>query len=191
MYYLEIALRIMHILGAVVLLGGIVFQRFVLFPALTELSEGEAAERIRQLLRGRIARLTMLSAALLLISGLVNTARVSIAYRFPDGDYNLLLAGKLVLAMGVFYLASALAGRSASAEKLRANATKWLNVLLLAAILIIVLGAAMKSAVREPKRDSDTPAAQLTTLPDEMLAYGLHWEAYLDGGQQRETKRTG
>jgi hypothetical protein len=24
-----------------------------------------------------------------------------------------------------------------------------------------------------------------------MLAYGLHWEAYLDGGQQRETKRTG
>lgn len=191
MYYLEIALRIMHILGAVVLLGGIVFQRFVLFPALTELSEGEAAERIRQLLRGRIARLTMLSAALLLISGLVNTARVSIAYRFPDGDYNLLLAGKLVLAMGIFYLASALAGRSASAEKLRANATKWLNILLVAAILIIVLGAAMKSAVREPKRDSDTPAAQLTTLPDEILASGLHWEAYLDGGQQRGTKRTG
>ena len=153
MYYLEIALRIMHILGAVLLLGSILFQRFALLPALKELKSEEMADQIRRLLRGRIARITMYSAALLLISGLINTARVSMQFRFPDGDYNLLLAVKLLLALFIFYLASALAGRSESAEKLRANATKWLNVLLAASLLIVVLGAAMKQAVREPKGD--------------------------------------
>lgn len=153
MYYLDIVLRIMHILGAVLLLGSILFQRFALLPAIKELQSDETADRIRQLVRGRIARITMFSAALLLISGLINTARVSILFRFPDGDYNLLLAVKLLLAMFIFYLASALAGRSETAEKLRADATKWLNMLLAASLLIIVLGAAMKLAVREPKGD--------------------------------------
>jgi hypothetical protein len=165
MYWLDIVLRFMHIFGAVLLLGSIFFQRFALGPALGELAEGETADKVRQLLRGRVARLTMLAAALLLISGLINTARVSIDYRFPDGEYHLLLAVKLVLALGIFYLASALAGRSAVAEKLRANATMWLNILLVASLLMIGLGASMKLAVREPKRDRDNA----TTSPQASL----------------------
>jgi hypothetical protein len=169
MYSLELALRVLHILGAVILLGSIVFQRFALGPALAELEESEAADKVQQALRRRVARLTMLAAAVLLLTGLINTARVSMAYRFPDGDYNLLLAVKLVLAMFIFYLASALAGRSAATERLRANATLWLNVLLVASLLLVGLGAAMKLANREPKRDRERVAVVTSDDPHSSL----------------------
>lgn len=150
MYWLDLTLRLMHILGAVILLGSIFFQRYALRPALGEATDPNLAG-MQETLRRRAALLTMLSALLLLVSGLVNTARISMGYRFPDGDYNYLLAVKLVLALVIFYLASLLSGRSATAQKVRANPGTWLNALVVCSLLLLGIAAAMRMADREPK----------------------------------------
>ncbi len=152
MYALDLILRLMHILGAIILIGGIIFQKFALRPAL-----GSSAESLKdtafEILRRRAALLTMTAALLLLVSGLVNTALISMRYRFPDGEYNILLGIKLLLAIVIFWLASLLTGRSQTAQKIQAKAGTWLNVLLVCSLILLGLAAAMRMADREPKVD--------------------------------------
>ena len=61
-----LVLRWIHILAAIALMGGAVFQRFALMPAAAELPE-EAHEQLRQSLRGRWSKLVMMTAGLLQI----------------------------------------------------------------------------------------------------------------------------
>lgn len=162
MYILELVLRWAHILGAALLAGGIAYQAFVLVPALRALGDSEAAAAARETLRKRWSILVMVATTLLLVSGLVNTARISIEYRFPNEDYNLLLAAKLILALVVFFLASVLAGRSPLAERLRQNVARWSFVLLLATLAVVGLASVMRFAERVPK---DRPAASVSATP--------------------------
>ena len=69
----------------------------------------------------------MYCAMLLLISGLVNTARAAMSFDLPM-HYNIVLLIKMILALGVFYLSSVLAGRSDTAKKFQADRAKWLKI---------------------------------------------------------------
>jgi hypothetical protein len=151
MYYLELALRWAHILGAILLVGGVFYQRVVLGGQLQPASDREADQDVRDVLRRRWSIVVMIATTLLLISGLANTAIISIRYRFPEGYYNILLGIKLLLAFVMFYLAAVLAGRSSTSVRLRQDARKWLNVLIVLSLLIIGIASAMKAAVRETK----------------------------------------
>ena len=173
MYAMELLLRVMHVLGAVMLLGGIFYQKFAINPALGSATEDPTHATARETLRRRAAGMTMLASLLLIASGLVNTARASIEYRFPNGDYHLLLAAKLVLALLIFALAALLTGRSAAAQKVRANASLWLNVLLVASLVLLGLAAAMKLAVREPKKAEEPERSSVSyyeAVPQAMAA---------------------
>ncbi len=156
MYAVELALRLAHIFGAVLLVGGILMQKWVVVPAAAQLT-GEGADAVRESLRRRWALTVMAGSGLLLLSGLINTARISMGYRFPDGDYNLLLGVKLLLALVVMFIASVLSGRSPLAQKWRAQAGMWLNVLLLLSVLVLGLAGSMKMAKRVVKQDPPGP----------------------------------
>ncbi|MFP6604854.1 MAG: DUF2269 family protein [Pirellulaceae bacterium] len=165
MDYLNLAMRWLHIIPAIALVGGTIFMRFAVVPACEQLDD-EQREKVQESVRRGWSRLLMPSILFLLISGFVNTANISMTYDFPGGYYMPLLAIKLVLAIAIFYIASLLAGRSEAASKFRQNQRTWLNINILLAVLLICIAGAMRLADREPKKpDSEkTPSAAIETF---------------------------
>src|SRR5262249_18010652 len=77
-----------------------------------------------------------------LLTGGINYYRV-IVEKTHKGDplYHALLGTKILLAMGIFFIASALVGRAAAFEGMRRDTPKWLLVnLLLAAVIVATSG---------------------------------------------------
>jgi uncharacterized membrane protein len=163
MDYLNLAMRWLHIIPAMALVGGTIFMR-VAVKALEELDE-EQRGKVQESLRRGWSRLLMPSILFLIISGFVNTANISMTYDFPGGYYMPLLAIKLVLAIAIFYIASLLAGRSEAASKFRQNQQTWLNVNILLAVLLVCIAGAMRLADREPKQaeSEKAPSAAIET----------------------------
>src|SRR5687768_11640945 len=102
---LDLFFRWIHIGSVIVLVGGAVFNRFVLMPAATAISDPEH-QLLRQRLLARWKTFVHVLIALLLISGVYN-----IVARFrtpPVVLYHALLTVKILLALFIFFVASAL-----------------------------------------------------------------------------------
>jgi len=162
-----LVLRWIHILAAIALMGGAVFQRFALMPAAAELPE-EAHEQLRQALRGRWSKLVMMTAGLLLLSGLANFGLLVASYtldktELPGKLYHMLFGVKFLLALVVLYIASLLSGRSELAQKVRQNARTWLTLNLVLATLVVCLGGFLRQATRTPKSEGTRPVSNATS----------------------------
>jgi hypothetical protein len=147
---LDLVLRWLHILTAISLAGGVLFFPWVLRPALRELGD-EPRRQLEGALQQRWARVVMLTSGILLITGLVNAVRLIIGHSFPGGQYHTLVALKLFLALAVFGLSALLAGRSAAAERMRAQGAAWWNVNVALVIVLVCLAGVMKTSERVPK----------------------------------------
>lgn len=174
MVVLGMILRWMHILSAIALMGGAIFQRMVLLPA-AELLPNEAHEKLKAAVRGRWSRVVMASAGLLLLSGLANFGILIVAYQLDKstlvgGKYHMLFGIKFLLALVVLYIASMLAGRSSMAERARQNARFWLSLNLVLATAVVCLGGILRQADRtlKPSESSSVaspePAAAIADL---------------------------
>jgi uncharacterized membrane protein len=149
----DLALRWIHILGAIVLVGGTFFMWSAYLPAAH--AESGSLE-LMQAIRRRWAKCVMAASGLLLLSGLVNVVRIVGRYEiddaaFPGSLYHMLLSIKVLLALGVFVLSAALSGRSKLAVWLRGNEKLWYSVNLTLAVLIVLLAGMLKSAGRTEK----------------------------------------
>ncbi len=137
--------RWVHVGFAIVLLGGSFFIRFVLTPAAEQLPDQEhAAFRERILVRWK--GIVMLGIAMLMVSGFYNYLVVALPQHRGDRLYHPVMGTKILLAFGVFFLASALTGRSAALEPIRRNRKWWLTVLILLATAVVALGGFLKVA---------------------------------------------
>jgi uncharacterized membrane protein len=92
----------------------------------------------------------MLAITILLISGLVsffNIRRqfIGAGYEKLPPLYNMLFGIKFLLALGIFFIASALAGRSRALEKFRENARLWMTVNLVLAVLVICISGVLRA----------------------------------------------
>ena len=148
--------RWLHIVPAIILVGGTLFLRFSLVPAWLE---NDASTELREAVRRRWSRLVMASILFLLASGLYNSALKAIDYQL-DGVYHGLLGLKIVLGLVVFYLASVLSGRSEKAKRFRENEVYWLNILCVLMLIIVLAGGYMKLGQyeRKPEPDADAQA---------------------------------
>jgi len=93
--------------------------------------------------------------ALFLVSGFYNYYRAIVQFKL-DGLYHGLLGIKILLAFAVFFLGSALVGRSPRFEGIRNDSKKWMAILLLLAALVVAIAGFLK--VR-PKQAKSTAAA--------------------------------
>jgi len=127
-----------HVGTAIVLLGGSVFQRFVLMPSARTLPE-DAHDQLRERIMMRWKKFVMGGITLLLVTGFYN---YHLRMQQPvEPRYHMLMGIKILLAFGVFFLASALTGRSAGLAAIRRDAGKWSGVLIaLAAITVAIAG---------------------------------------------------
>lgn len=154
---LILVFRWLHILPAAILVGGTIFLRCAYQPSEQSSEENEKVRR-------RWAKLVMLSAGLLLLSGLYNTARISMGYELPS-YYHMLLGIKILLALAVFFLSSVLSGRSELATKIRANEKMWLNVTVFLAVAVVMLGGAMKTADHQKKTKESEKESSRYAIP--------------------------
>lgn len=142
---INVASRWVHIGTAIVVVGGTVFFRFVLIPSAEQLPQSEH-DRLRELVMQRWRKFVTIGIALFLLSGFYNYVAVSIPKHHGDGLYHSLMGLKIVLAFGVFFLASVLVGRSARFEPLRQERKKWLLLLIGVAFLIVLISSTLRIA---------------------------------------------
>ena len=135
--WLDWVSRFTHVATAITLIGGSVFTAFVLLPAAQKL-DSSSHDTLAGAVAARWKRFVHVGILLFLISGFYNYIRAIDSHR-GDGLYHALLGTKMLLALGVFFLASALVGRSAKLEGIRQNRAKWLRVLILIATIIVAI----------------------------------------------------
>jgi len=147
--------RVLHIATAIVLVGGTFFVRFVLLPAAAANLPDDLHAKLRQAIGATWKKFVHLGIALFIITGAINYYRViALGSHKEDALYHALLGTKIILALVVFFVASAMVGRSAAFEGMRANPRRWLLVILLLAGVIVAVSGFLK--VR------DVPAAKST-----------------------------
>jgi len=135
--------RIVHVATAIVLVGGSVFMRFALMPAAEELAEADH-DGLRERVLSRWRRFVHGGIALLLASGLYNYLVVMRPAHQGDGKYHMLVGIKILLALVLFFLASALVGRSKALQGLRSKARRTLVVMIALAALIVAISGYLK-----------------------------------------------
>ena len=133
--------RVLHILGAIILVGGLFYIRTVLAPAGVEAC---FADR-----RAVWARWVGVATLLLLVTGFVNFLEI-MKQAGDDGEkleptYHMLFGIKFLLGLLVMFLAALLAGKTALAEKFRTNMGRWLNVAWFTALAIVVIAALLRT----------------------------------------------
>ena len=140
-YILRLVSRVLHVLSAIILVGGLFYIRSVLAPAGLEACFGGR--------RAVWARWVGITTLLLLVTGLYNLMTV-IGQTKADGiqlppTYHMLFGAKFLLAILVMFIAAILAGKTEAAERFRGSMGKWLNIAWLAAMAIIVIAAMLRT----------------------------------------------
>ena len=143
--YPGILFRWLHILAAIVAIGGMAFCRLALMPALKTL-ESDQRKQIHEAIRARWSKVVAGSIGLLLVSGGYNIwATIKADYYKGLPDYYIhVFAVKFVLAFGIFFIASALSGRGKATEKIRQNGGFWLTVNLVLALILVCLSGVLR-----------------------------------------------
>ena len=137
----QLVSRVLHILGAIVLVGGLFYIRSVLSPAGVEAC---FAGR-----RAVWARWVGVATILLLVTGIYNfmviMKQAGVDEEKLDPTYHMLFGIKFLLGLLVMFLAALLAGKTSVAEKFRTNMGRWLNVAWFAALAIVVIAALLRT----------------------------------------------
>lgn len=157
--FIDTLSRIVHVSTAIVLVGGSVFMTFVLLPTAEQLSAGEH-DKLRGLINGRWKRFVHAGILLFLVTGFYNYYQQMDKHK-GDGLYHALVGTKILLALGLFFIASALVGRSAAFESMRASRAKWLKIMVLLAAIIVGISGFVK--VRGPVINTESLPANSTT----------------------------
>jgi uncharacterized membrane protein len=163
-YWIMLVSRILHILGAIILVGGLFYIRAILLPLPSREGPGEGSSlNTKALFGGRRAAWAMwvgIATLLLLATGFWNYWQMIRMHEKLASSYHMIAGIKILVGLAVFFLAALLAGRSAAAQMIRQKSRTWLTVCLILAVLTVALGSVLRSYPRISKVDS-TPGPTL------------------------------
>jgi uncharacterized membrane protein len=181
-------LRWAHLLAAIVAVGGLVFARFGLLPAIAEFDE-ETRGRIHERIRRRWLPWVIGAITILLASGLANFLLFNARVRdegWAGGEwmratsYHALFGAKFLLALLVFYFASALVGRGAGTQWVRNDRATWLSLTLGLAVAVVMISGWMRQLHTGPNLIAGGDGGvMIDTVPDR------------DGGRDRGAQTDG
>lgn len=162
---LPLIFRWLHIVPAIILVGGTLFMRLALAPVASAAADSPSAE-LRESIRRKWAKWVMISTGLLLISGFYNAATKAMGFHLGP-VYNGLLLAKILLAFAAFYLTAVLSGRSKKALQFRESETKWLNVLCGIMLAIVLIAGYMKmGSANFEKKVRDASQSEAVSVAD-------------------------
>jgi uncharacterized membrane protein len=160
MYWIMLASRILHIFGAIILLGGLFYLRTVVSTVPLPFREGPGERSFTPAdakfggRRAVWAMWTGIASLLLLVTGLWNYIQMIKMHERLAPTYHMIAGLKMLTGLALFVLAAMLAGRSAAAEKLRQNLRLWVNVCLILGIVTVVFGSVLRTFPRTLKVDA-------------------------------------
>lgn len=140
---LDLLMRWIHLGAVIVAVGGVFFLRMIVHPVLMTLAD-EQRVALRGQLIGRWKVIVHACIGLILISGLYNYLAVMRPRHAGQGGYHMLVGIKIMLALGVFFIAEALVGRARAFEGMRRASPTWLLLYLLLAAGIIGISGYLK-----------------------------------------------
>ena len=162
---LLLVLRWSHILGAILLVGGLAFMRFAFVPALNDTDE-ETRSRLHESVRRRWLPFVIIGSTLLLASGLTNFLLFNSTVKaegwaegqwMRENSYHAIFGVKFLIALAVFYLASGLVGRGTGTAWLRSDRSRWLGVTLGLAVAVIMLSGWLRNLHTGPAAPGTEP----------------------------------
>jgi len=142
MFVIDVISRVIHVATAITLIGGSTFIFFVLMPAWSGLAEN-TRQQLMTAVQGRWKRFVHGGIALFLLSGFYNYFRAMPSHE-GDGLYHALVGTKILIALVVFFLASALVGRGKATERFRRGRHFWLGTMLVLAAIIVAISGYVK-----------------------------------------------
>jgi uncharacterized membrane protein len=159
LFWVMLLSRICHILGAIILMGGL----FYIWSIISPVNAPPGAAPVDQLFggpRAKWAKWVGIATALLLITGLFNYVMLIKQHERMASSYHMLAGMKMLAGIAVFLLAALLAGRTAVADALRQKWRQWLAVCLVLSLVTVVLGSWLRTYPRTRKVET-TGAPQL------------------------------
>lgn len=135
--------RWLHILAAIVAVGGTFFLRFVLLPSAQDALSAEQHAALRAGLIRRWKIVVMVCITALLVSGVYNFVFTALPKGRVHPAYHPLFGVKFLAALGVFFIASALTGRAAAFAKMRQNSRYWLTASAFLALLVVLISGVL------------------------------------------------
>jgi len=145
---LDTVSRIVHVGTAITLVGGTVFTLFILLPSAKLLSQ-DAHDLLAGEIKARWKRFVHIGILLFLVSGFYNFFQ-ALSLHKGDGLYHGLVGTKILLAFGMFFIASALVGRSSQLQPMRDQKGFWLKVMVILAIVIVAISGYVKVRGAKP-----------------------------------------
>ena len=142
--------RWVHIYTSIVIVGGTVFLRFVLAPAAASALPDAEHSALRERVVGIWKRFVHAGILLFLLSGFYNYLAVTRPNHKGDALYHALMGGKILLAFVVFFLGSALVGKSSAFQKIRDKRNAWLSVVIILAAIIVGIAGFLKIRKWQP-----------------------------------------
>lgn len=140
---LTLGLRWAHISAAILAIGGAAFQLLALRPASDCVLDAEEHARLCDAIRVRWSRIVVACIFVLLLTGFANFYFLVIAPKIPAKPYHWFFGPKVLVAFFVFFIASALAGKSPGLAWMRAKASTWLALLVLSGAVIVLISGVL------------------------------------------------
>lgn len=148
-FVVDVVLRWLHLFAAIAAVGGLIFMRLALLPAVGRLLPDQQA-LLHAEIRSRWSKVVAASILFLLVSGFINY--ILIIQRYTLERYYHPLAGiKILLAFAIFFLASMLVGKTSVAARFQAQRKRWLNVTLTLAVVVVCISGVLRTAPKTPK----------------------------------------
>ncbi len=155
--WVAVLFRWLHVIPAIVLLGGTIFVRFAALPALG--ASGQAAQWLGAV-RKKWAMISGLCILLLLVSGLWNFMMYRLDEVRDTGPlYHALFGVKVLLALAVFFIVSVMSGTSAAFAPMRAKPAKMLTLAAGLGLAIVLISGVLRGV----KKDTSLPARPADT----------------------------
>jgi hypothetical protein len=156
--------RWLHIGSACLAVGAPFFVRFALIPAAEKSLQPDQFQALKEAMHARWRPIVYSLILLFILTGLY-TFFVTARWRelTPDArkTYHMLFGIKTLAAFGIFFLASALAGRSKAFLPIRKSAKTWIAVLLTLAAIVILCGNLMRQLSLRPELPRSSSPASL------------------------------
>jgi uncharacterized membrane protein len=149
-YFVLLASRVLHVLGSIVLLGGIFYLLAIIAPRVVASGGRPDADAWFGGNRAAWAKWVGIATVVLLATGLFNFVTIIKANQIAT-SYHMLGGLKILVALVIFFFAAILAGKTALAEGFREKMKFWLTVTMLIGLVIVLIGSIMRSYPREPK----------------------------------------
>lgn len=130
-----------HLAAAMAAIGGTIALRFIVHPNL-KLIEGDSRATFERAIRKRLTMVIHTSILLLLITGLVNVMRAFQTGREPI--YTMLLFAKVLLAVGVFFIAIMLTISGDGTGTFQKHRGAWMLLNIVLGLAVVFLSATIR-----------------------------------------------